>query len=204
MNGHVTHWLAAYHDGELHGRRLQQVEEHLAECAACRAELKELQCLSSLLQESVAAEGLIPAERFMAQVGLQLPRRPTKPAWQQTLETSWRLAPVGLFGAWAFVQAVFVVAGVVLIALQVWGVDVLDLQQPAHHETWLTAAMSPLGARLGDTTLTILKTLDVLRWSLTFYLTATLAIVLLYWSWLASLWARRQHQQLQAQASLTY
>jgi anti-sigma factor RsiW len=200
MNGHVTHWLAAYHDGELHGRRLQQIEEHLAECAACRAELKELQCLSSLLQESAAAEGFMPVERFVAQVGLQLPRRPTKPAWQRTLETGWRLAPVGLFGAWAFVQAVFVVASVVLIALQAWGVDVLGLQ-PAHHETWLTAVLSLLGARLGDTTLTILKTLDVLRWGLTFYLVATLAIVLLYWSWLASLWARRQHRQLQAQAS---
>ncbi len=200
MNGHVTPWLAAYHDGELHGRRLRQVEEHLAECAACRAELKELQSLSALLHES-AAEGLMPAERFVAQVGLRLPRRPTKPAWQRTLETGWRLAPAGLVGVWAFVQAVFIVAGVVMIALQVYGVDVLGLQQPAHHETWLTAALSLLGARLGDTTLTILKALDMLRWGLTFYLTATLAIVLLYWSWLASLWARRQHQQLQAQAS---
>jgi anti-sigma factor RsiW len=199
MNEHVTHWLAAYHDGELHGRRLRQVEEHLAECAACRAELDELQCLSTLLHESPAAEGLLPPERFVAQVGLRLERRPTKPAWQRTLETGWRLAPAGLIGTWAFVQAVFIVAGVVLIGLQACGVDVLGLQQAASYETWLTAALSLLGTKLGDTTLTILQTLDVLVRGLTLYLTVTLAIVLLYWSWLASLWARRRHQQPQLQ-----
>jgi hypothetical protein len=49
--------------------------------------------------------------------------------------------------------------------------------------------------------LTILRTLDVLAQGLTLYLAATLAVVLLYWSWLASLWARRRHQRLQAQTS---
>lgn len=201
MNGHVTHWLAAYHDGELHGRRLRQVEEHLAECAVCRTELDELQCLSALLRESPAAAGLLSPERFVAQVGLRLPRRPTKPAWQRTLETGWRLAPAGLIGTWAFVQAVFIVAGIVLIALQVCGIDVLGLQQAAHHETWLMAGLNLFGVRLGDITLSILKTLDALRWGLTFYLTATITIVLLYWSWLASLWARHRHRQLQPQTS---
>ncbi len=201
MNGHVTPWLAAYHDGELRGRRLRQVEDHLAECAACRAELNELQCLSALLRESPVAEGLLSPERFVAQVGLRLPRRPTKPAWQRTLEAGWRLAPAGLIGTWAFVQAVFIVASAVLIALQVCGIDVLGLQQAAHHQTWLTAGLNFLGAGFSPTTLTVLNTLDVLIWGLTIYLTATLAIVLLYWSWLASLWARRRHQQLQPQTS---
>jgi predicted anti-sigma-YlaC factor YlaD len=197
MNGHVTSWIAAYHDGELGGRRLRQVEDHLAECEACRAELEQLQCLSTLLRESPAAKGLLSPERFAAQVGLRLPRRPTKPTWQRTLEASWRLAPAGLIGAWAFVQAVFIVTGVVLIALQVCGIDVLGLQQPVSHETWLTAILNLFQARLGDTTLTILKAISTLGWGLTFYLTATIAIILLYWSWLASLWARRRHQQLQ-------
>jgi anti-sigma factor RsiW len=201
MNEHVTHWLAAYHDGELRGRRLRQVEDHLAECAACRAELDELQCLSALLRESPAAEGLLSPERFAAQVGLRLPRRPTKPAWQRTLETGWRLAPAGLIGAWAFVQAVFIVASVTLIVLLVSGIDVLGLQQPASHETWFMAALSYIGVGLGNATVTILKVLDMLRAGLVLYLTATLAIVLLYWSWLASLWARRRHQQLQPQTS---
>jgi predicted anti-sigma-YlaC factor YlaD len=201
MNGHVTPWLAAYHDGELKGRRLRQVEAHLAECAACRAELEELQKLTTLLYESPAAEGLLPAERFVAQVGLRLPRRPTKPAWQRTLEAGWRLAPAGLVGAWAFVQAVFIVAGVALIGLQVCGVDVLGLSTVSHSETWPTAILDWLGVGIGDTTLSVLKTLDALAWGLTLYLTATLTIALLYWSWLASLWARRRHQKLQTQIS---
>lgn len=201
MNGHVKPWIAAYHDGELRGRRLRQVEEHLAGCETCRAELNELQCLSALLHESPAAEGLLPADRFVAQVGLRLPRRPTKPVWQRTLEAGWRLAPAGLVGAWAFVQAVFLVAGVTLIVLQISGIDILGLQQVGHSTTRLTAALSYAGIKLGDTTVTILRVLDMLRDGLVLYLTATIAIVLLYWSWLASLWARRRHQQLQPQTS---
>jgi hypothetical protein len=201
MNEHVTPWLAAYHDGELKGRRLRQVEDHLAECAACHAELEELQKLTTLLHESPVAEGLLSSERFVAQVGLRLPRRPTKPAWQRTLEAGWRLAPAGLVSAWAFVQAVFIVAGVVLIALQVCGLDVLGLSPASPRETWPTAILNWLGVGFSDTTLSVLKTLDVLAWGLTLYLTATLAIALLYWSWLASLWARRRHQQLQPQTS---
>jgi predicted anti-sigma-YlaC factor YlaD len=203
MNEHVTPWLAAYHDGELKGRRLRQVEAHLAECAACRAELNELHCLSALMQESPAAEGLLPPERFVAQVGLRLERRPTQPAWQRTLETGWRLAPAGLVGAWAFVQAVFIVAGVALIVLQASGIDVLGLQQATRPTTWLAAGMNYLGAELSDTTLSVLKTLNVLALGLTLYFTATITIVILYWSWLASLWARRRHQQIQAKAQLT-
>ena len=30
MTDHVTAWLAAYHDGELTGRRVRKVEAHLA------------------------------------------------------------------------------------------------------------------------------------------------------------------------------
>jgi anti-sigma factor RsiW len=36
MDEHVHAWLEAYHDGELHGRRLEQVEDHLARCVECR------------------------------------------------------------------------------------------------------------------------------------------------------------------------
>ena len=52
MSEHVTEWLNAYLDGELHGARLRQVENHLAECAECRAELDECAELSALLQRN--------------------------------------------------------------------------------------------------------------------------------------------------------
>ena len=195
MNEHVTPWLGAYHDGELKGLRLRQVEHHLAECAACSAELAQLQMLRELLQENPAAEGLLPAERFVAQVGLRMPRHPEKPAWQRVLETGWRLTPAGLVGAWAFVQTVFIVAGIALIVLQVGvGIDVLGLDAGSR-ETWLTAGLSFFGADLSDATRTVLHLLSTLSQGIMLYITALIVIGLMYWSWLATLWARHQHQK---------
>ena len=54
MSNHVTEWLNAYLDAELHGSQLQHVEAHLAECQACQSELESLERLSGLLQESPA------------------------------------------------------------------------------------------------------------------------------------------------------
>ena len=36
MSNHVSEWLNAYFDGELTGKLLHQVEDHLAECEACQ------------------------------------------------------------------------------------------------------------------------------------------------------------------------
>ena len=52
MSNHVTEWLNAYFDGELTGNRLHQVEDHLAECEACQAELESLQGFSELVAGS--------------------------------------------------------------------------------------------------------------------------------------------------------
>ena len=69
MSNHVTEWLSAYLDGELKGRQLQQVEEHLAECEACQAELDSLQGLSGLLHE-------VPVRRVHSQRTFRLPGEP--------------------------------------------------------------------------------------------------------------------------------
>ena len=201
MTKHVTAWLGAYHDGELRGRRLRQVEAHLAHCTMCRADLESLWALAALLQESPAAENLTPPESFVAQVGLQLPRRPERPAWQRVLETGWRLVPVGLLGAYVFVQTVFVVAGVVLGALQMGlGEDVAaGLLPAAQQEPWLTEVFNLSGAGLNDVGRIVLQLLSnggPLSWGVTLNLVSLVVIGLLYWSWLASWWARRQRRQL--------
>jgi hypothetical protein len=209
MNTHVTAWLGAYHDGELQGLRLRQVEAHLARCVTCRADLERLQALAALLQESPAAENLTPPERFVAQVGLRLPRRPERPAWQRALETGWQLVPLGLLGAWAFVQAMFAMAGAVLVALRMGlGGDVAAwLLRPelveglsaSQQGPWLTEIFSLSGASLGDVgriTLQLLSDGGPLGWGVTLNLVSLVVIGLLYWSWLASWWARRQHRQL--------
>jgi anti-sigma factor RsiW len=47
--------LSAYHDGELSGERLRQLEQHLeSACPACRAEVGQWQRLSALLTSAPA------------------------------------------------------------------------------------------------------------------------------------------------------
>ncbi len=197
MTEHMTPWLGAYLDGELRGRRLRQIETHLAHCATCRAELERLRTLAALLQESPAAGDLTPPERFVAHVGLRLPRRPEQPAWHRALEIGWRLAPLGLLGAWAFIQAAFVVAGVVLAALRMGlGGDVAAWLLPAsQQEPWLADVLNLSGAGLNDLGWVVLQLLSdggPLGWGVTLNLGSLVVIGLLYWSWLASWWVRRR------------
>jgi len=229
MTEHVTDWLGApsewrrlekvmgaYHDGELQGRRLRQVEAHLAECPTCRAELERLRALATLLQESPAPADLTSPDRFVAQVGLRLPRRPERTVWERGLEIGWRMAPLGLLGAWAFVETAFFVAEVVLIALQVgvggdflarfrW--DALRKVRPTLLAQILSLpgidlseASGPILSSLNSAILmvrSILQLLSAWGWGVTLHLAALVVVGLLYFSWLASWWARRQHQRMQ-------
>jgi hypothetical protein len=136
-------------------------------------------------------------------VGLRLPRRPAQPAWRRALVTGWRLAPVGLIGAWAFVEAVFFVARAVLGALQLGlGGDALASLLPATQQSsWGTQLLGLSGANLGEVGRVLLQMLSnggPLGWSITLHAASLAVIGLLYCSWLASWWARRQHQSQQA------
>jgi anti-sigma factor RsiW len=117
MNSHITKWLAAYHDGELRGRRLAQVEAHLTECPDCQAELDQLQALSNLLGEAPEAPTLISPDRFAAEVGLRLSRRPqqkperfNRPGWV------WTALPIALVIGLALLKVVQLVSGSLTIA----------------------------------------------------------------------------------------
>jgi anti-sigma factor RsiW len=187
MNEHVSAWLEAYHDGELDGRRLHQVISHLAQCAACRAELDRLQALSTLLQASPAASHLTPPERFVAQVGLRLPRYQAHPLWYQAASIGWRLTPVGLFGAYAILQAVFIVTGIVMLALPLGG-------EPARQSVaWFNSLGTGLN-NLAPIGLTVLDSVFSINWGVMLYLGLTAVIGLLYWSWLATWWVRQHHR----------
>ena len=165
MTDHVTAWLAAYHDGELTGRRAQQVEAHLVECAPCRAELASLRALSALLQASPAADGIVPPEQFVAQVGLRLPRRPQRPFGQRMTLVAWRLVPFALLGTWLFLQMVFAVAWIVqLVPGLAPGMDFLPLSVAGVRRLAMANLIVPM------------------------------ALALLYWSWLASWWVSRRER----------
>ncbi len=107
---HVTELLNAYHDGELRGRKLDQVASHLAHCPECQQALAELDALSALLQSDPLPQISTTPEQFVAQVGLRLPRQtqashPGKVCagvWVRR----WMLMPVGVMVMIWFVQAV--------------------------------------------------------------------------------------------------
>ncbi|MBI3243878.1 MAG: zf-HC2 domain-containing protein [Chloroflexi bacterium] len=118
MSEHVIAWITAYHDGELYGARLFQVETHLRDCSACRAELEALKALSGLLQKNPAMPARTTPERFVAQVRLRT--RP-HPAQRRTRQAGWLIVPLSLLGIWAFLQAVLLLSRLVLMALPLSG-----------------------------------------------------------------------------------
>lgn len=175
MDEHVHAWLEAYHDGELRGHHLQQVEQHLASCVECRAELEQLSTLSVLLKESPAPRTLMPAERFVAQVGLRLPRRQEGAGRQRAFRASWQVIPLILFGAWAFVQALFIMVGLLLIGLSLGLADITS-----------------------QAVLTTINRSELLAWSIGLNVALSLVIGLMYLSWLASWWVGYQRSHAKA------
>lgn len=177
---HITEWLQAYYDGELNDRRAERVAAHLATCAACREELEALASLSDLLQAAPPAADLMPGERFVAQVGLQMARRPTRPLPERALLTGWMLAPALLLALWAIVRAGGLVADTVLILLSL-GIG--------------TEVLGPLAANPSLPWAEVLP--EIPGVGLNLQLSLLLLLSLTTWSWLTSWWARsRNHQRV--------
>jgi anti-sigma factor RsiW len=128
MEKHISQWLAAYHDGELRGRRLAQVEAHLADCPECLEELEMLNALSSLLDQASDAPLLTSPDRFVAQVGLRLPRRKlVKPQAETRKAWVWAALPVSLMVAMGFLWTVqWLTAGLELAQLFGFGEEAIS------------------------------------------------------------------------------
>jgi hypothetical protein len=114
------------------------------------------------------------------------------------LEIGWRLTPVGLLGAWAFVQAALWVSIVLLGALQLGiGSDLVAGLLPASQGSWWTETLSLSSANLSSLEQIgrqLVNNGGPLGWGVTLNLVAMVVIGLLYLSWLASWWARSQHK----------
>ncbi len=195
MNRHVTEWIPAYADGELHGLRLRQVEEHLESCAACRKELEALQQLSALLQEAPDPQPETSNERFTAAVRLRLPPSLPRPgaqaSWKGFLKTAWQAAPLALVGGWALGQVILVLGSVGWLA-------------------WLGEAApgqwAAFGLSLPGQAQTLMAGFPLLRlgvWAAgigVLWLNLTFSMAVLMWGWLVVWWKARAEDRTRMNA----
>jgi predicted anti-sigma-YlaC factor YlaD len=172
MSEHINGWLIAYFDGQLGERRTKKVEAHLKDCEECRQELERLSSLRGLLQENPGASDLMPADRFVAQVGLRLQPRPTQTITQRALSAMWISIPIVMLGIWAFSQTLTTLTGLAVLAIDagLWN-NFSNTFSP----TLQTSLLSSINWRI---------------W-------ASLMTGLISLSWLASWWISQQNSRVQ-------
>jgi hypothetical protein len=205
MIEHVSDLLGAYLDGELHGLRLRQVEDHLGKCNACRKELAELQHLSTLLQESLPASKFTTTDRFAANLALRLntqevarkqaSRMATVSSRRKPLEILGWLVPVGMLGAWVIIQLFFTASSLVSTAnlAGLSGDSTAWLQAGSQQSLWYSASLGLFGNQLQGVSLEALSWLNgfsVLGADILTQLFLQVVIALIYWLWLGLWWKR--------------
>jgi len=201
MTEHVTDWLNAFLDGELNGLRLRQVQDHLARCAACRAELEQLQSLSQMLKEAAPAVAYQPADRFIAELTLMLPRRDGGNASLSERENiGWWLVPVGEVTAFVFLQVGLTFSALISTANAAGLLDGAAswFSNGPQHSAWFLASLGLFGSHLTGNGLTLLNVLDglgVLRSELSVQLAWQAGAGLLYWAGLIFWWTRLAGQR---------
>ena len=195
MSNHMSEWLNTYFDGELTGKLLHQVEDHLAECETCQAELDSLQGLSELLHDVPAPE-FTPADRFAAQVNLRIPHKQVVISRKQVMEAGWWMIPVGLLASWIFISTAFALGDVLLAAGNLGllsGVSEWLGSVPSNH-VYLSTTIGQMGLLSGTGLNWAEATETFTRVSLP-EIIIQISIALLYVSWIAIWWARHTRQQ---------
>jgi hypothetical protein len=194
MIEHVTEWLGAYLDNELHGLRLRQVETHLGVCAACRSELESLRKLSGVLQQPLP-QGLASTEKFASNLALRLPRRPVQDFGGKVLQVGWWLIPFAVLSVWICLQIATRLTFTISAAEDAGLLgNIATWLQPVSQQTeWFNATMSLFGNQLSGNkliTLEILNQVDLFIQNTTLQLTLQIALGLIYGAWIFSGWVR--------------
>lgn len=183
MNEHVDKWLDKYYDGELRGMRLRQVEEHLPICTLCQSALEARAALSAILQDAELPDRGLPADQFVGNVMLRLPREQARPPLRNRIvRKSWWSFPVVLVVAWVFIQSALTVATIIGVLLRsgIFGADVFALVPNPQSTTLLGSVMNtPIG------------------WVLVINILPAVIFGLLYLSWLASWWVNTEPDRVQ-------
>src|SRR3990172_3194839 len=201
MAKHVIAWLSAYLDRELSNAQLRQMEEHLAECDECRAELEQMRNLAALLHATTPTDEFLTTERFVANLTLNLPRQPAQSQPRKALEIGWWLIPVGALGVWLFFQVTFSLSSVILTASEtgLLGNGLSWLQGNPPQTRWFSMAMDLFGGQIGFTgefILSALNDLSLFIQELTSHFIWQVLFATLYLGWLASWWLRQSNQAI--------
>lgn len=170
---HVGEWLSAYYDGELSGSRLEQIQNHLLTCEQCRSELEVFGQVSELLQSAPLPAYRVNADRFTAQVMLQLPHKQELTEKQKAYPKFWKAIPLLIIGLWAFLQAVLWITQVILL---VFG--------NSYHFVSLGRFMVEL-SNLGTWARFMVPFPEIVIVDIVL----TIFLVCILWGWLASWWA---------------
>jgi hypothetical protein len=195
MSEHITEWLGAYLDGELHGTRLRQVKNHLTGCLKCQAELDEMRELSALLREIAPSGDFLPTERFVANLTLNLPRQNETTQPRKAVEIGWWLVPAGVIATWIFIQMTVQLSSLVMAAsdLGLFGDSLIWLSGSSIRQTaWFSLSLNFFGSQAEM--LAFLNSIDLFLRDLAgqFLWQAILGII--YLAWLARWWLGQQKQ----------
>jgi hypothetical protein len=187
--------LNAYLDGELQGTRLLEIKLHLAACQSCRNELKELRLVSDLLQAAPTPE-FMPADRFVSNLNLSLPRRAWRDLPPKPGSLAWWLVPAGLMAAWIFIQTLYNFGNVVTAAqwTGLFGQAANLLSGGGQQTVWFAAISGLFGQdAVGATaTLPLLNQLSLFGTNMLVGFLWQALIVILYWAWMFVWWLSRR------------
>jgi len=193
---HILPWLGAYLDGELTSEQRAQADAHLAGCTACQGELEGWIALSNLLRAAPAPASPVSDADFAAGVIARLPKREPfqsvgKPA-VRFFHLAWKFAPLGLFAAWAFIQAVAQVSGGLLLAVELSpaGAQAMQILLPyaaGEDIPFSLLQMDLLQSLLGQAPVN-LPAVDLISPLALVNLLVLLVLGALFLSWLASWW----------------
>jgi hypothetical protein len=199
MHDQMRSLLNAYLDGELHGPLLADMQNHLTTCKSCREELEQLRRVSDLVRKAPHPE-FSPADLFTSRLALNLPRRPLRErSPKMVLQAKW-LIPVGLLAAWFFVRTVFLLTDIITTAnLTGWLGQATSWLGGGEKSLWFSTATSLFGRQLAEMpSISWLNSTSIFASSLISGFLVQLTIILLYFSWLVSLWLNKGQQKMKA------
>jgi hypothetical protein len=170
------------------------VEEHLAACEVCQAELDSLQSLSGLLHEGPAPEFPSP-ERFATQVNLLLPQKRTAPPQNQLFEIGWWLIPVGLLAVWVFISTAALLVDAMNVAKNFGILDstTASFISAPSETVVVTSTLGQFGMLPGNS-LQWAETTENFTRGLFPQIVLQVAVAFLYLTWLAVWWTRHTRQ----------